>query len=150
MFVPADFEVPLSLTHERFVLQPLRVSHNLADLRAWTSSIEHIQNTPGFADWGWPTRVFTVEENAKDLAEHEDDFARWVGFTYTVLDPDQADVIGCVYIYPSKTEGHDVSVRSWVRADHADLDGQLYQAVSRWLVAAWPFASPDYAVRSNL
>ena len=26
------------------------------------------------------------------------------GFTYTVLDPESRDVIGCLYIYPSKDE----------------------------------------------
>jgi hypothetical protein len=37
---------------------------------------------------------------------------RRVGFTYTVLDPVDRDVIGCVYLYPSPLDGVDVRARS--------------------------------------
>jgi hypothetical protein len=70
-----------------------------------------------------------------------------VGFTYTVLDPDSGDVIGCVYLYPSKHDGHDVDVRSWVRADRAELDKPLQELVTGWLARDWPFTDPDYARR---
>jgi hypothetical protein len=55
-------------------------------------------------------------------------------FTFTVLRPGTEEVIGCQYIHPAKDDGHDADVRSWVRADAADLDGPLHAAVSRWLV----------------
>jgi hypothetical protein len=38
-------------------------------------------------------------------------------------------------------------VRSWVRADRADLDLPLYEAVSAWLREGWPFATIAYAPR---
>jgi hypothetical protein len=38
-------------------------------------------------------------------------------------------------------------VRSWVRADRADLDVPLHDAVSAWLREAWPFATIAYAPR---
>jgi hypothetical protein len=38
-------------------------------------------------------------------------------------------------------------VRSWVRADHADLDVDLWRAVSDWLDREWPFARVVYAPR---
>jgi hypothetical protein len=56
-------------------------------------------------------------------------------------------VLGCVYIYPSRDERHDADVRSWVRADVAELDVQVHAAVSRWLAEDWPFAAVDYAGR---
>ena len=43
----------------------------------------------------------TPEENLSDLEQHAQDFRDRVGFTYTVLDPVDRDVIGCVYLYPS-------------------------------------------------
>jgi hypothetical protein len=89
----------------------------------------------------------SLEENLSDLVRHARDFTDRVGFTYTVLAPDGADVLGCVYIYPSREEGHDADVRSWVRADVAELDAQLHAAVSRWLADDWPFAAVDYAGR---
>ena len=62
------------------------------------------------------------------------------GFTYTVLDPSDGDVIGCVYIYPSKDDEHDAMVLSWVRVSHAHLDAPLWRTVNTWLDSdAWPF-----------
>jgi hypothetical protein len=36
-------------------------------------------------------------------------------------------------------------VRSWVRADVADLDPVLRQTVRQWLVETWPFDDIAYA-----
>jgi hypothetical protein len=147
VFVPEDFVVPLGLETPRFRLEPLGPEHNDADYRAWTSSMEHIRQTPGWKESSWP-REMTLEENRADLQRHADDFANRSGFTYTVLEPD-GDVVGCVYIYPSPNDRHDVQVESWVRASHADLDEPLWRAVSDWLSAEWPFEKVDYAVRKG-
>jgi len=138
VLVPEDFEVPRELITERFRLEPLGPQHNEADYAAWTSSMEHIRATPGLDGWGWP-RELTLEQNRDDLRRHADDFAKRKGFTYTVLEPGTGDVIGCVYIYPS-------AVRSWVRADRAELDKPLYDAVSKW-IADWPLRQLTYAPR---
>jgi len=42
---------------------------------------------------------------------------------------------------------HITDVRSWVRADRAEWDVTLYEAVSSWLATAWPFETIDYASR---
>ena len=144
--VSDDFAVPAGLRTDVFVLEPLSVRHNAPDYLAWTSSIEHIRQTPGYPDGSWPTLMSPVE-NAADLARHERHFADRVGFTYTVLEPATGDVIGCVYLYPSNRCGYDVDVRSWVRADRAELDRPLYELVTAWLARHWPFTNPDYAPR---
>jgi hypothetical protein len=145
--VPADFDVPLSLIGPGFRLQPLSVANNVDDFAAWHGSQEHIHATPGFAGRDWPTDEYTLEQNEADLAEHEQDFAERIGFTYTVLEEGTDEVIGCVYLYPPKREGFDLDARSWVRADHAELDKPLYDAVVAWVAADWPFTSVDYAPR---
>ncbi len=142
LFVPAGFDVPRGLAADGFRLEPLGPEHNESDYAAWTSSVDHIRSTPGF-ERGWP-REMTLEENRADLERHAEDFRRRRGFTYTVLDPDGGDVIGCVYIYPARDDDHDARVLSWVRSDHAALDAQLRKAVAEWLAAAWPFRSVDY------
>ncbi len=85
-FVPPDFKVPLELETSDFVLEPLGAEHNEQDYDAWTSSMEHIAETPGFPWGSWP-REMTPEENRADLQRHADDFRNRTGFTYTVLDP---------------------------------------------------------------
>jgi hypothetical protein len=149
-FVPDDYVVPLTLSGPGFRLEPLGPQHNDADHRAWMSSIEHIRATPGFRGNDWPpVEGMSLEANRSDLERHADDYARRVGFTYTVLAPDRDDVIGCVYIYPSRDERFDADVRSWVRADRAELDAALHAAVSGWLDEDWPFAAVDYADRGQ-
>jgi catechol 2,3-dioxygenase-like lactoylglutathione lyase family enzyme len=143
-FVPVGFDPPTSLATEHFRLEPLGPQHNEADHAAWMSSIEHIRSTTGYSDGSWPPHDgMTLEENLDDLRRHADDFTHRAGFTFTVLDPTDDDVIGCVYLYPTTSEEYDVTVRSWVRADKADLDVPLADAVARWIAGDWPWERVD-------
>lgn len=147
-FVPSGFVVPLGLATEQFRLEPLGPQHNEPDYEAWSSSVEHIHATPGWETSKWPDSR-SLGDNLRDLQGHADDFENRLGFTYTVLDPASGAVIGCVYIYPAKTDEHDARVHSWVTASRAELDVPLWQAVTDWLADAWPFERVDYAPRSN-
>jgi hypothetical protein len=146
LFVPPDFDVPRGLETPELGLEPLGPQHNEPDYAAWSSSKEHIHATPGWEDSSWPDDR-SLQDNLRDLERHARDFEQRVGFTYTVLDPND-DVVGCVYIYPDREGRHDAHVSSWVRATHAELDVRLWRAVSDWLAAEWPFASVGYAARS--
>ena len=126
--VPNDFEVPRELRSAQFRLEPLGPEHNAADHAAWMSSIEHLQATPGFAGRGWPPdEGISAEANLADLVRHADEFERRVAFACTVLRPGSVDV------------------RSWVRADVAELDAVLRQTVREWLARSWPFDDVAYA-----
>lgn len=147
-FVPDEFAVPAELHANGFRLHPLGPEHNQADHAAWTSSMAHIRATPGFAGRSWP-HPMSLEQNRGDLERHAADFVARRGFTYTVLD-DAGKVIGCVYIYPPtdpEADGADAEVRSWVGADYAARDADLYRTVSDWLADAWPFRAVRYASR---
>jgi len=143
-FVPVDFDPPTSLVTDDFRLEPLGPQHNEADLAAWMSSIDHIRSTPGYPDGKWPPpEGYPPERNLQDLERHARDFEQRKGFTFTVLDPGDGDVIGCVYLYPTKDEDFDVTAQSWVRASHAHLDAPLADAVARWLGTEWPWERVD-------
>ena len=144
-FVPAEFAVPTDYEGAGFRLEPLRPEHNERDFEAWTSSITHIRDTPGFEASDWP-RPMSLAENLGDLERHAADFSERRGFTYSVLDGD--DVIGCVYIYPSRSDQHDADVRSWVRTSRSEMDVAVWRAVSRWLDDRWPFKAVAYAGRT--
>jgi hypothetical protein len=154
LLVPADFAVPDGLMAGEFRLEPLGPQHNEADYAAWTTSIDHIRGTPGFPDGRWP-REMSLTDNLRDLERHARDFAERRGFTYTVLSTSTGHIIGCVYIYPARghepggTEaGRHASVQSWVRADCAALDPDIYRAVLAWVERDWPFDSVAYAPRA--
>jgi hypothetical protein len=147
-FVPDDFVPPAGLSNPAFALEPLGPQHNERDYAAWTSSIDEIHALPGYVDSRWPV-MMTLDENRGDLERHARDFADRTGFTYTVLDPADGDVIGCVYIYPRK-DAPGAQVRSWVRVDRLALDVPLATAVAEWLARDFPFVAVDYAGRPDL
>jgi hypothetical protein len=145
-FVPDDFVVPRSLIDDSFVLEPLSPERNEADYKAWTSSVDHIRRTPGFADSDWPAEM-SLEQNHADLTRHAKEFAERQRFIYSVLDLQRADVLGCVHITPSKDPLFDAEITSWVRSDVAELDSSLCRRVSEWVSESWPFAAVRYAGR---
>lgn len=135
---------PDGMRTDFFILEPLGPQHNEADYRAWSSSIDHIRSTPGFRAeyWGgdsWP-RPMTLDENLADLVQHAEEFVAGEAFAYTVLDPTNGDVIGCVYIDPDDVA--DARCRLWVSADRSDLDHELERAVRSWL------ANPPWSCES--
>jgi len=81
-----------------------------------------------------------------DLRRHAADFSQRTDFTFTVLEPVDDAVIGCVYVYPSRSEEYDVTVHSWVREDKSDLDVPLADVVARWLATDWPWERVDRPV----
>lgn len=142
-FIPDDFKPPTSFEGLGFRLEPLGPKHNERDYEAWTSSMQHIHDTPG--DWGkWP-HPMTLDENMDDMEKHAREFADREAFTYSILDGD--DVIGCLYIYPDQKGEAEAYVSSWVRESRADMDAVVWRAVSAWLRSDWPFASLRYASR---
>src|SRR5437867_353541 len=80
--------------------------------RSCRLDVEHRAHTlhARLSDGNWPPRSgMTLEENLADLRRHADDFSRGAGFTFTVLDPGDNDVIGYVYLYPSASKEWDVT-----------------------------------------
>jgi hypothetical protein len=145
-FVPADFEVPASLVDSEFVLKMLSVDHVVRDYDAVMTSVEHLKGVwPGGT---WPEGL-TLKQNLIDLGWHEKEFQLRQSFAYTVLSPDEARVTGCVYINPSRKQGHDAAVYLWARQSElaCGMEERLYAAVRAWLAAAWPFASPAFPGR---
>ena len=144
-FVPPGFEAPLSYAWSDFHLEPLGEQHNERDHAAWMSSIDHIRSTPGFSpqeEPSWPVAM-TLEANLEDLVRHAKDFEERRGFTYSILEGD--DVIGCIYIYPSRDPGHDAEISSWVSESRAELDTAVREELATWIDESWPFSNPSYA-----
>lgn len=92
----------------------------------------------------WPSPM-TIEENLSDMEMHAKEFVDRVSFTYSILDGET--VVGCVYIYPT-TGDHNAVVRSWVTESRSDLDRVVWETLSVWLAAEWPFDSFSYARRA--
>ncbi|MER6257365.1 N-acetyltransferase [Streptomyces sp. NPDC001584] len=152
-FVPAGFAVPRTLLADGFRLEPLGAEHNERDLAAWTGSIAHIRATPGFVGRGWPPVAgMSAEANLADLLRHAREFEERSAFAYSLLEGEadgDGEVIGCLYIHPSREDARRVVVSHWVRSDRAALDTRVHERITRWLQEVWPFDAGriDYAPR---
>jgi hypothetical protein len=147
-FLPAAFEVPELLEHDRFRLRPLTIHDLVKDYDAVMSSHEHLWDQFGQA-WGWPPADLTLEQDLIDLGWHQKEFQRRSSFDYAAMSPDEARLLGCVYVDPAEKVGYDAEVWLWVRASElaSGLDGLLYGTVRRWIEERWPFDRVAYPGR---
>ena len=148
--VPGGFAVPQMLEHPRFRLRMLSVHDLVKDYDAVMSSVDHLKATySALSGSDWPEGL-SLEEDLVDLGWHQREFTMRTSFAYTVMAPDEARCLGCVYIDPTRKRGHDAKVTLWVRADElaTGLDDALYHCVRDWIAAAWPFRNPAFPGRA--
>ena len=143
-FVSSDFTPPESLATKTYRLRMLAIADVVKDYDAVMSSEAYIK-----ALWDnsrWPTGL-TFEQNLVDLGWHEKEFQRKRSFAYTITDPDDARILGAVYINPTRKVGYDAVVYLWTRpAEQTDLvtPEMVREDVRRWLEAEWPFENPVF------
>ena len=147
LFVPKSFFVPSELSTANFTLRMLSVDDVEKDFEAVISSAARLSKV--WPDSGWPAGL-TLKQNRIDLGWHEKEFQNRTSFAYTVVAPDESEVLGCVYFYPTDKAGYDAEVFLWVRESEAatDLDGELFEVVQHWLASEWPFENPAYPGRT--
>jgi hypothetical protein len=148
MFIPAGFDPPKEVQGDGFVLVPLDTNVTEMDYKAYMASIDHLQKTFTHSD-RWPREGLTMEDAVKDM-EHEQ--AQWEerkSFPYAVLDPEKTRERGCVYVRPSKKQGYEAAVRSWVTAEEYanGFDEQLFAWAKQWVETTWPFEKVAYPGR---
>jgi hypothetical protein len=142
-FVPAGFAVPAGLSHADFRLRMLAASDVEQDYDAVMASQARLR---AGSPHGWPREGFTLDENLNDLVRHEQEFHDRIAFAYTMVSPDESEVLGCVYINPADPDDeHDAQAYMWVRDEHhPSLTGTLFNEVDAWLKREWPFESVRY------
>jgi Acetyltransferase (GNAT) domain len=149
--LPPGYTPPRRLIHDDIRATAISRADLDDDVRGINSSIELIRRTRG---GDWPTDAVTAEVNYVDLVWHELEFREGYSFTYVVRDADDR-YLGCCYLYPmgrrvSLTEEmmrHDVDVSWWVTTDAHERGyyTKLYDALIRWISAAFPFTSPYFS-----
>ena len=146
-FVPEEFAVPSELVTANFTLRILSVDDVEKDFEAVTSSAERLKKV--WPDSGWPAGL-TLRQNLIDLGWHEKEFNNRTSFAYTMVAPDESQVLGCVYFYPTDKAGYDAEVFLWVRESAVadNLDEALFEVVQHWLASDWPLKNPAYPGRT--
>jgi hypothetical protein len=125
-------------------LRPVRADDLEIDYPAVMGSRERLWEKYGAA-WGWPSATMTLEQDRDDLARHEREIADHESFNYVVLNPDESELLGSIYIDPpDDPESHDALVSWWV-VDHRlgsslEKSSRLRAAMDRHRVAVWELA----------
>jgi len=147
-FVPEDFKIP-ELLEKKFHLRMLSVNDVVKDYDAVMTSIDHIQKTKPFGpNDDWP-KDLTFKQDMIDLGWHQKEFQKRSSFTFTVMNLDETECLGCVYIYPSHNPHYDAIVILWVRQSEVSngLDELLFSSVKTWIRNEWPFKKVAYPGR---
>ena len=139
-FVPHDFEIPEVLETDKFKLRMLTVNDVVKDYDAVMTSIDHLQGVFG-PNSKWPSEDLTFEQDLIDLGWHQKEFQRRSSFAYTVMNLNESQCVGCVYIVPTTKVGYDAAVYLWVRKSEYErgLDPLLFKSVKEWIKDKWQF-----------
>lgn len=158
MFYPENAVVPETLQTEEFLVRPLRATDVELDYDAViTSRAELFLRSAG----SWPREGFTLEENLADLIRHEQEHLTRVAFTYTVMNPEESQCLGCLYINPLRlllqraalsaehVPAESAYVTFWVRQSSLqdNLDKRLLQSLVQWFQTEWAFSQVAFVAQ---
>lgn len=153
LFYPPEAAVPDGTQTADLRLEPLTTAHVALDYAALMPSRTMLRTWSGS---GWPADDFTPADNLADLARHQREHDARESFTYTVLSPDGATCLGCLYLVPntvsilSPRKG-DALARFWVttKQSRRGLDGRLLATLRGWLPKAFAFERILYHANSR-
>ncbi len=146
--VPDNFDVPDKFDTDSFKFRVLTTKYLEMDYDAVITSIDHLKGVFG-PNSQWPQQDLTLQEDSTDLIWHENEYKNRSSFAYTVLNSDESQVIGCMYIFPTSKTNYDAIIICWVRSSvlKYGLDELLYKTTKDWIEKKWPFEQVAYPGR---
>jgi hypothetical protein len=163
-FTDSNILVPAELRTDEFVLRPIVADDAELDFAALMETREYLRL---WEQSSWPEDDFTVEANRADLVGLEERHAAHRAFTYTVLDPNGTQSLGCVYIFPTSATflaksavtqvgddewgNVDAVVYFWVRLSQMQegLDARLLTALRAWFTDEWKLERVVYVTNEQ-
>jgi hypothetical protein len=160
---PGD-PVPHGLRTEEFLLRPISAGDAERDHAAVMETREYLRLWEQSA---WPADDFTVEANREDLVDLERRHAEHRAFTYTVIDPEEDQSLGCVYIFPTTAAflarssvtaladdtwaDVDAVIFFWARKSRMEtgMDERLLTALRAWFHEDWNLRSTVYVTNEQ-
>lgn len=146
IFVSEDFQPPYKVSTKNYVIKKLTVDDVEKDYQAVMSNKIRLRQIFCEND-DWPSDDMTIEENYKDLEEHQLEFEKNEGFAYTILNPEEEFCIGCLYIYPFSHGIYDCRIYYWLIEEASALDNDLRSFIDKWLYSVFSLRNPAYPGR---
>ncbi|GAA1768927.1 hypothetical protein GCM10009795_013980 [Nocardioides hankookensis] len=140
------------LEHARFVAVPLTPDVAALDYDAYVASPDVIRV---HSDGRWPVDGFTLEDELREVRQHQVDHEADRSFAFALLTPSGDRSLGCVYVnrlhdYLSRVDAPpgllaafrapSAMVTFWLRQDEqtTGLADVVVAAVDAWLSDEWP------------
>jgi hypothetical protein len=157
VFSELEIRAPEGLKTGQFVVRPLLASDAELDYDAVMESREFLRT---WEQSTWPPDDFTVDANREDLQELEQQHSDGDRFTYTVMNLEQTECLGCVYVLPpdatmftgaqvtatgaDRWSDCDATVFFWVRKSRLteSLDRVVLTSLLGWFEEEWSFEAP--------
>lgn len=142
--------IPEYLEHEEFCFEVLHPKHVGLDYQALMKSKDFLHR---WSDSSWPEDHFKVEDNLLDLEWHFEEFKVKTAFTYTILNHDKTQCLGCIYIRPvafiqSLSREEEVQIEPfhffvsyWVITEirNSQMETHIFNTLRQWMLTAWQF-----------
>ena len=136
-------------TGDGFIVRPLVPADVVLDHEAVMSSREFLYHWE--QDPPYPPEDFSVEDNLEDLERMHGEHQKGTRYTYTVMNADETETLGCIYLLPNNDRmyrtaevtsydgtdlsSYDATVSLWVRVSTWEdgFEGALVESVLGWL-----------------
>jgi hypothetical protein len=161
MLLRTGQQAPAGLRHPDFRAVPLGLAGAELDYLAYMASPDVIRVHSGGR---WPVAGFSREQDRAEIAVHEAEHAAGVAFTFSLLDPERDEAVGCLYLMPLQRyleragareatmawfPAASVLVTFWIRQDRQQtpLPRVVAAAVHGWITAEWPVDAHVFRIR---
>jgi hypothetical protein len=144
--VPSDFMAPTTFGSESFKVEPLSYYNMIQEYAAVQKSGKNIAAClrKNEADY----QNYAVQKEVIEVGWHMAERRRRHCFAYAIMSPDHKTFLGALYVNPTKKKDYDALVLMWTVPDAPKgLDGEVYEALKKWIAEKWPFAKVGYPGR---
>jgi hypothetical protein len=146
-FVPSDFEPPVAFESEYFHFRSISQTNQRIDEHYKMNAYDYLpERVPHMGAWH---RIDIPMGD--DLIGHADyDRLPQIkdSFVYPVLKNGEGNMIGSIYIRPSKNTEYDALITMWLRTNDPVANDVFHETVKNWIRKEWPFKNPDFSIQT--
>lgn len=146
-FVPPDFKPPVAFENEHFHFRAL--SHNNLYMveNHKMNTYDHLpERVPHMGAWhrlDIPMADDLIGHAYYDRVPQISD-----SFVYPVLKNGEGNMIGSIYIRPSRNAEYDAQITMWLRTSDNQINDVFVETVKSWIRKEWPFENPHFAMQA--
>ena len=146
-FVPSEFIPPVSFENEYFHFRTLIQNNVYTVENLRMNAYDHLpERVPHMGAWhrfDIPMGDDLIGQAYYDRNPHIRD-----SFVYPVLKSGKGNMIGSIYIRPSKNAAYDAQITMWLRTNDSLANNVFVETVKKWIQNDWPFKNPNFVMQS--